>query len=167
MKRLFLLYLLATVFFSCHKANNATRTGCNMQQVYADNAKKVTIISGIWGTVSDMEGDCMPGLTNTCKNCPVQRTIKIYQYTLQANATPSNNSSVLFDSFNSPLIAEVDADTSGFFQANIPSGHYSIAVVQNGKLYANSLDGLGGLNPFTFTSGRQNINIVMANTAAF
>jgi len=162
------MHLLATVFFfSCHKANNATRTGCNMQQVYADNAKKVTITSGIWGTVSNMEGDCMPGLTNTCKNCPVQRTIKIYQYTLQAIATPSDNSPVLFDSLNSPLIAEVDADTSGFFQVNIPVGHYSIAVVENGKLYSNWLDRQGGLSPFTFTSGRQNINIVMANKAAF
>ena len=86
---------------------------------------------------------------------------------MQANATPSDNSPVFFDSFNSPLIAQVNADENGFFQINIPSGHYSIAVIENGKLYANSLDGQGGLNPFTFTSGIQNVNIVMTYKAVF
>ena len=170
MKNLLQFFMVAFLFISCHKDNNATQIGCNMQQVYADNAKKVTITSGIWGTVSNMEGDCMPTVppsTNTCKNCPVQRTIKIYQYTLQANATPSDNSPVFFDSFNSPLVAQVDADENGFFQVNIPSGKYSIAVVENGNLYAKSLDGRGGLNPFTYTSGRQNINIVMTYKAVF
>lgn len=156
-------------FASCKKSNTPQR-GCNIPQVYSDNAKKVTISSGIWGTVSSMEGDCMPTVppsTNSCKNCPVQRTVKIYQYTLISNATPSGNSSVFFDNFNSPLVAQADADENGFFQISIPAGHYSIAVVENGKLYANTLDGKGGLNPFTFSSGTQNINIIMSYKAVF
>lgn len=161
---------VAFLLISCHKDNNKIQPGCDIQQVYADNAKKVTIPAGIWGTVSDMEGNCMPTVqpsTNTCINCPVKRTVKIYQYTLRANALPSGNSPIFFESFNSPLIAQVDADESGFFQVNIPPGHYSMAVVENGKLYANNSDGQGGLNPFTFTSGIQNINIVMTYKAAF
>ncbi len=169
MKRLFGLYIIATLFFSCHK-DNATQTGCNMQQVYADNANKVTITNGIWGTVSSMEGDCMPTVppsNSSCKNCPVQRTIKIYQYTLLSDAIPSGNSSVFFDSFNTPLVTQTDTDENGFFQVDIPAGHYSIVVVENGKLYANGLDGQGGLCPFAFTSGKQNVNIVMTYKAVF
>lgn len=169
MKRLLGLYIISVLFFGCHK-DNSMQTGCNMQKVYTDNANKVTIANGIWGTVSSMEGDCMPTIppsNSSCKNCPVQRTIKIYQYTLFSNATLSGNSPVFFESFNSPLVAQVDADENGFFQVDIPPGHYSIAVVENGKLYADELDGQGGLNPFTFTSGKQNVNIVMTYKASF
>lgn len=169
MKNIINLSLITFIFFSCHK-DNTTKTGCNMQQVYADNAKKVTITNGVWGTVSSMEGNCMPTIppsTNSCKNCPVQRTVKVYQYALLSNAMPSGNSSAFFDSFNTPLVAQVDTDENGFFQITIPAGHYSIAIVENGKLYANTLDGQGGLNPFTLSSGTQNVDIVMTYKAAF
>lgn len=169
MKKFFILFALAFVFFSCHK-NPVAQEACNLPQVYADNAKKVTITNGIWGTVSSMEGNFMPTVppsTNGKKNCPVQRTVKIYPYTMFDNATRSGSSPYFFDSFNSPLVAEVDADENGFFQIDIPAGHYSIAVVEEGKLYANGIDEQGGLAPFTVASGKQNVNIVMTYKAVF
>ena len=119
MKNFLQFLIIAFLFFSCHKENNRTQSGCNMQQVYADNAKKVTITSGIWGTVSNIEGDCMPTLppsTNSCKNCPVQRTIKIYQYTLEANATPSDNSPVFLRALILPSLHKWTQMKTVFFK---------------------------------------------------
>ncbi len=167
-----ILLSLCTIIFllaSCHKMD-ITQNRCNLQQPYLDNSKKVTIASGIWGTVSFTEGNCMPVIppaSNSCKSCPVQRRIKIYEYTLISNATPSANSSVFFDSFNSTLVAQVETDENGFFQISIPPGHYSVAVVENGKLYVGGLDGQGGLDPVNFINGLQNININMTYKAVF
>src|SRR5215831_3265411 len=155
MKKIASFLFLIMPLVSCHKA--AMQTNCNIDQVYADNAKKVTIKSGIWGTVSLVEGNCMPGTSNsTCRNCPVKRTVKIYQYTLSSKATPSNGSTVFFESFSTQLVSQVSTDDQGFYQADIPAGHYSVAIIENGKLYANGTDGQGGLNPIMFSGTTQN-----------
>lgn len=167
MKTLVRLIIPVWLFASCHKANTP---GCNMEQVYAANVQKVTITNGIWGTVANTQGNCMPSVppaATTCQTCPVQRTIKIYAYSLLSNATPYNGSPVFFDSFNTTLVAEANTDENVFFQVSLPPGHYSLAVVENGKLYANGSDGQGGINPFTFTGGTQNINVVMTYQAVF
>ena len=122
MKSLSGLFIVIFIFFGCDK-DRTTHTDCNIQQAYADNAKKVTITNGIWGTVSSMEENCMPVVpttNSTCKYCPVKRTVKIYQYSLFSNATPSGNSTIFFD-INTPLVAEVNTDDNGFFQLNIPA----------------------------------------------
>ena len=141
---------------------------CNIENTYAINASKVTINNGIWGTVSSMEGNCMPPTNpSTCKNCPVKRTIQVYQYTTLNQATPSGNSGVFFDSFNTPLVAQTTADDDGFFQMNLPAGSYSIAIIENGKIYANGFDGSGGITPFSHTSGVQKLNLTMTYKAVF
>ena len=164
--------LSVLLFISCHKDNNNSTTlnTCNIQQVYADNAKKVAITHGIWGTVSSVEGNCMPTVlpcNSCCRNCPVQRTVKIYQYTTLNDAVTSDPYKVFFDSFNTQLVAQVDTDENGFFQADVPAGKYSIVVIENGKLYANTRDGQGGLSPFTFSSGTKNANLTMTYKATF
>lgn len=170
MKSFLQFSIIASLLVSCHKENNVTQTNCNMQQIYADNEKKVTITSGIWGTISNMEGNCMPMISpsiSTCKDCPIQRTIKIYQYTLLSQATPSDGFPGFFDSLNATLVAEVVSDKNGFFQTNIPPGHYSMAIVENGRLYISSTDGQGGINPFTYTNGIQKLNMIMTYGAVF
>ncbi|MBX2932102.1 MAG: hypothetical protein KF781_09165 [Chitinophagaceae bacterium] len=173
MKTYLLSMCLVVALISCQKNNRdiiTTPTVCDIQEVYAKNANKVTITNGIWGTVSSMEGNCMPIIdpsSNACKHCPVKRTIQFYPYTLHSNATMIGSSNVFFSSFNAPLIAQVDADAEGFFQINIPSGHYSIAIVENGNLYANGRDGYGGLCPVNFTGGLEKINLTMTYKAAF
>jgi hypothetical protein len=86
---------------------------------------------------------------------------------LLSNATPSGNSAAFFDNFNTQLLAQADTDNTGFFQINIAPGTYTIAVVENGKLYANGRDGQGGLNPVTLSGGKQNANIIMTYKAVF
>ena len=169
MKKFAVLLILVLIVIGCHK-DNASETSCNIQQVYLDNANKVTITSGVWGTVSSMEGNCMPMIppsTSTCRNCPVQRTVKIYQYTTLSSAVTTDPYKRFFDSFNTQLLAEVETDENGFFQINISPGHYTIVTVENGKLYAEETDGQGGLNPFILSSGTQNVNIKMTYKAVF
>ena len=169
MRKVFLISVIILSFVGCQKDKTA-EANCDMQKVYVENATKVSITTGVWGTISSMEGNCMPmvGATNgSCKNCPVERSIKIYQYTLSSNATPSLNAVGFFDEFNTKLVTQIKSDKNGFFQANLPNGHYSIAVVENDKLYVTSYDGQGGLNPFILTSGAENINISMTYKAAF
>jgi hypothetical protein len=131
------LLMIMFVFISCRKEYLPAKQ-CDIQKVYEENAARVTITKGIWGTVSSMEGNCMPVTDpSTCKHCPVKRTVKIYEYTLLSQAVPSGSSTVFFDNFNTQLLAQADADSYGFFQINIPPGKYTIAVVENGKLNAN------------------------------
>lgn len=163
------LLLVICVFISCRKDELPAKK-CDIQKVYEENAARVTISNGIWGTVSSMEGNCMPMVYpsgSTCTHCPVKRTVKIYEYTLISQATPSGNSGVFFDNFNTPLLAQADTDENGFFQINIAPGKYTIAVVENGKLYANGRDGQGGLNPVTLSAGKLNANVVMTHKAVF
>ncbi len=169
MKTVFLASLFSICLFGCKK-HRCDPTVCDIQKAHTENATKVTITNGIWGTVSSMEGDCMPSVppqSSSCTHCPVKRTVKIYEYTLLSQAVPSDNSHVFFDSFSTQLVTEVNADDNGFFQTNIPAGHYSIVIVENGKLYANGTDGVGGLNPITYSSGLQNVNLIMTYKAVF
>ncbi len=170
MKYLILVAILSISFLSCKKEGCNNEDGCDIQETYAENALKVSIQNGIWGTVSSMEGNCMPSVPATassCTNCPVKRTVKIYDYTLFSQAIPSVDSPVFFDSFSTQLIAEVNADEDGFFQVNIPAGRYTVVIVENGKLYASEGDGQGGLNPITYTNGLQNVNLKMTYKAVF
>jgi hypothetical protein len=164
MKTALSICLLILLFYCCSKDHNkATSPTCNIEQVYADNAKKVTIANGVWGTVSLEEGNCMPSVPYApCKiqRRPIKRTVKIYQYSTTNNTIPFNPYGPFFDSLNTQLVRQVNTDENGFFQADVPPGHYSIFIVENGKLYAdnNKKDSQGGLHPFSFTSGTINVN---------
>jgi len=169
MKKLFGISLLLTCLLGCDK-EKIVQASCDIQKTYSDNAEKVTITSGIWGTVSSMEGDCMPMVppsTSSCKTCPVKRTVKIYEYTTPDQATPYNNSTTFFDSFSTQIVAEIDTDDDGFYQANIPAGHYTIVILENGKLYANGRDGQGGLSPVIYSGEIQKVNLTMTYKAVF
>lgn len=169
MKHLLVWILLTFASYACHKSNTVI-SGCDILNTYAQNAQKVTITKGVWGTVSSMEGNCMPMVppaTNTCKHCAVQRTIKVYPYTLKQNATLVPNTASFYESFNVPAVAEITADANGFYEINLPNGQYSLAIVENGKLYASGLDGQGGINPVTINGGIQKVNLIMTYKAVF
>ena len=165
LRRLFGFCIISFTFLNCHK-ENVSKPGCDMHQVYADNADKLTISNGIWGTVAFMEGDCMPGSPTTCKTCPVKRTIRIYQYTRLNQARPETSTG-FYDRFNTELVKEFASDDSGFFQLEIPAGDYTIIVVENGKLYSFGFDGQGGISPLTYAGGKQKVNLTLTYKAAF
>ncbi|MBX3256203.1 MAG: hypothetical protein KF862_18845 [Chitinophagaceae bacterium] len=153
------------LFIGCRKDSNSfTPIDCDIQQVYVSNAKKITIPQGVWGTVSFAEGDYMPTISYhapSIQHCPAERTVKIYQYSTVNDAVPGNPYGNFFDSLNTQLVTQVHTDENGFFQADIPAGHYSIFVVENGKLYANKKHEQDGLSPFHFTYHTINVNLVM------
>lgn len=168
MKKIIIIFCFTALLVGCKKSEDRQEC-CNIEKAYANNEKKVTITNGIWGTVANMEGNCMPmvGPGSTCKTCTVQRKIQVYPYTLKGNATLTAGEFVFYDSFNSTLIQEVNADAEGFYEMSLPAGTYSVAIVENGKLYANSTDGNGGLNPVTVSNGRIKFNVTMTYKAVF
>ena len=100
MKNIIGICLLSICLLSCKK-HHCKEKSCDIQKTYTTNAGKVSIPNGIWGTISSIEGNCMPMVppsSSTCKHCPVKRTVKIYEYTLRSQATPSDNSQIFFES---------------------------------------------------------------------
>lgn len=166
MYRIVAFVLLAAIIAGCKKEKNQPQLGCDMQKIYTDNEKKLTLAKGVWGTVASSEGDCMPSVSpgppvlNTCGyTCPVKRTIKVYAYTLATNATHYLGD--FYTDFNSTLVAETESDENGFYQVNVPDGHYSLAIVEDGKLYANTWDTAGGLTPMIISNDVQKVNLTM------
>lgn len=166
----FFLSTLTLLFLSCRKDEKSQpAAGCDIQKVYVDNASKVTISNGIWGTVAFTEGNCMPVVpptSSTCKTCPVKRTVRIYEYTTFSQAIPQDGRG-FYDSFSTQLVKEFDTDSGGFFQTELAPGNYTIVVLENGKLYTFGLDGQGGLSPVNFTGGKQNVNLTLIYKAVF
>jgi len=116
-------------------------------QIVAKNNTKIAIKTGVSGTLLKIEGDCMPtrGIS-TCKEYPVSRTLYVYEYTTFLNVVGYGP---LYYTVNSKLIGLCTADTEGFFQIALLPGKYSIFIKENDGLYANGLDGQGGINPVT------------------
>lgn len=169
MRSTILLILLALLAGSCEKRCVEPAPSCDIQKARTENNAKVTITVGVWGTVSFMEGNCMPIIdpaNTTCRHCPVKRTVRIYAYTTRSQATASGSGG-FYDSFSTILIKEVETDANGFFQATLPSGQYTLVAVENGKLYANSSDTQGGINPFTVESDAKKADLVITYKATF
>lgn len=169
MRSLVTLILSLLLLTACSKNTQEATPNCDIKVAYEGNPAKVTIQKGVWGTVAFMEGNCMPVFdpkSSTCKTCPVQRTVRFYEYTLRSQATPQNGPS-FFDSFTTQLVKEVTSDEQGFFQADLPAGKYTVVVVENGRLYSFGADSGGGLSPVTVTGSPQNLNLTLTYRAVF
>lgn len=92
--------------------------------------------------------------------------LRIYQYTMENQAVKSGTAS-FYDSFSTQLVKQVETDDNGFFQADLPAGKYTMVVVENGKLYVNSRDIYGGINPFTYSGGTEKLNFIISYKAYF
>lgn len=173
MKHLCLAALLSLGLVSCEKQDNEKNTSadeCSKSAGYAPFETKITVSQGVYGTVHFTQGNCMPtgGLDLTdCRTCPVKRNVRIYKYSLISDAVRAANSSDFFERLNTALIAETESDANGFFQVTLQPGTYTMVVVENGKLYANSGDGQGGINPFTVGSGIKNVDMSITYKAVY
>ncbi|AKD03502.1 hypothetical protein POKO110462_06080 [Pontibacter korlensis] len=118
----------------------------NTERLLLLNQDKVTITEGVAGTLTLIEGNCMPIIdeNSTCKEYPVKRSIKIYPYTTIQDVEQHDQK---YYTINARPILTVSSDAEGFYQAKLPAGTYSVFVVEDGKLYANGIDGQGGINP--------------------
>jgi outer membrane murein-binding lipoprotein Lpp len=175
MKQLFACLVALCLLAGCSKTKeNATAKKqlnlCDMSQVLPLNAAKVTITNGVWGTVSEMKGNCMPMVgpgPSGCSHCCMQRTVQIYQYTTAAQANAAPGQMGFYNSFTTQLVKQVVTDAEGFFQADLPAGKYSIVIVENGKLYSNVFDGGGGIGGVQVTGGQQRYDFVSTYQATF
>ncbi len=169
MRKLAVLGIAFSLLAACDERQDKP-SSCNAESAYSRNESKVTVGNGVWGTVTFTEGDCMPriGGKSTCKTCPVQRTVRIYNYTtLNDVVDDANPHDSFYTSFNTTLIKEVEADTNGFFQAELPAGTYTVVVIENGKLYANSFNGQAGINPINIGNGKKKLNLSINWKAAY
>jgi len=165
MKATYLFLCMLVALSSCKKsAKQDDAVKADIDKVQEKNSAKVTITSGVWGTVSKKEGDCMPiydAKTTTCKQYAIQREVRIYAYTTNDNATPKVPLNGLYDSFNTQLVKTVNADAEGFFQTQLTDGKYTIVFVEEGKLYASTGDGQGGISPVEVKNNKVVANLVL------
>jgi hypothetical protein len=172
MQRISLLIFVCTLLSGCDKdaATSSDNLNCDINSIYNLNASKLYISSGIYGTVSSMEGNCMPMIppaNNSCTHCPVSRTIRIHAYTRIQDATTATGRPGFYTQVNTNLIKEITTDKEGFFQTELTAGQYSLFILENGLLHAASTDGNGGLNPIAITTGKQKADLVMKYKASF
>jgi hypothetical protein len=135
---------------SCNKNEESQVTdnniNTNINELIDKNLEKVTIASGLTGTLYKIEGNCMPAIDtiSSCKKYPIKRKILIYEYTTQSQVEGSGTN---FETVLTRKIAETVSDADGFYEVNLEPGIYSVFVHEKGKYYANLFDGNGGINP--------------------
>lgn len=141
--------LMLLLFAGCKKDESANNKWLNKtQELYKYNEAKITITEGIAGTLTLIEGNCEPVIdeNSTCKEYPVKRKIRVYEYTLMSQ---TEHDAAVYSKVNTKLITTVECDNEGFYQLKIAPGNYSVFIEEKGKLYASGLDGQGGVNPVT------------------
>src|SRR5712664_1162485 len=77
------------------------------------------------GTVLFLEGNFMPG-TPTGTTTPVRREMRIYVLASQFSDVVPSGIPGFYRHVNTPLVARVWSDYSGFFEVALPPGKYSL-----------------------------------------
>jgi hypothetical protein len=102
---------------------------------------------GIAGRVYLKTGNNMPApgqKINAGK--PVSTLILVYELTTRDEATENG---IHYTNLKTKLIAKGQSNTDGYYTIALPPGSYSVFVMDNNQLYANSFDGKGNINPVT------------------
>jgi hypothetical protein len=160
---LFIIIVLC-LFIACIKAGDKmVNDKCNILTIQQQNSSRVTVASGVWGTVSLRQGNCMPtsDKTSTCSECPAEREVRIYSYTTIHDVEPVTSSPYLDKNFKTQLIKTVMADDQGFYQTELPEGKYTVVIVEDDNLYVPTFDVDGGLSTVTVKQGKVNLNLLI------
>lgn len=112
---------------------------------------------GLAGQVIWFEGDMMPTINDEpdvnrkrFKGEPVQRVLHIHQLTTMDEATSEGP---FFKDIKTELVATVETNEEGEFSISLPTGQYSVFVVEEEGLFANLFDGEGYINPVEVKEG--------------
>ena len=108
------------------------------------------IIQGVMGTVSFWLGDFMP-VEPSGQIQPVERSVFIYEATTM-NDVFSTTYGGFVDSVFTELVATTTSDADGRYAVELPTGTYSVFVLEEGQLYANSFSN-EYINPVTVDRG--------------
>ena len=114
------------------------------------NEPLVSISQGIWGDVWFWTGDFQP-ICPTGEVTAVTREIRIHELTRYDDVEIEDF--VFYYNIQTELIASVWSDSLGFFEVELEPGTYSIFVVENDMLYANSWDVQGYIFPVDVWEG--------------
>lgn len=142
-----------------------------IDELMVHNRQKITIQQGLAGTLTYKTGNCMPGLrendceTGSCRETPLKDSLYVYSYTLDNQAARDNEG--YYTSVSTTLAARIAPDYEGFFQASLAPGTYSVFIRDGNRLYANSSDGFGGINPVTVTAGNVTYNRQTRDNAVY
>lgn len=145
MKKRLLYFSLLLVFAACEKRTGQSGVNWNSEsELHEHNARKVSISSGVAGTLIQREGNCMPIIEEgACQWFPIANAVQIFEYTTLDDV---QGSGPFFDSVYTKLIAEVILDNEGFFQFSLDTGMYSVFILEKGNYYANSYNSQRGIN---------------------
>jgi hypothetical protein len=153
------------VLVACKKDSaESTRVWASEEELYDFNAKKISIATGMAGTLIQREGNCMPVIEEgACRFFPVLRTIQFYDFTTQ-NDVEGNGPA--YDAVKTQLRGEIVTDNDGFYQLALDTGTYSVFIYENGKYYANSYS-RGGIYPIDVKTDSVSQNILVLDYAAY
>jgi len=160
--------LLITLLISCENEieQKTDRKNYNLEELFHLNNSKITIKQGIAGTLTMKEGNCMPmiGIGGNCITFPVQRTIRVYEYTTLKEVKGHISS---YDAVSSKLVGKTETDADGFYQIGLPPGKFSLFIMEKNKFYANGLDGQGGINPISIEKDSVTIGLFNIDYAVY
>lgn len=107
---------------------------------------------GITGTISWIEGNQMPMITESGKGdvkssaIPVKRTVRIYPLIKISDLKMEDG---LFTAVAEKPITEIESDESGVYSIQLSPGRYSVLIVEEDGMFASIFDGDGNVNPVT------------------
>lgn len=138
-----LLLALASLISCSESNNNNTRLfRADATATIAEEQNTVTIKTGIYGTTLLKEGNCMPTFgpgrktsSGDCQSKAVQDTLVIHELTSWDDMIGNGS---LYDGAKSDFIRNVISNSEGFYEVELAAGGYSIFILHNGKLFANS-----------------------------
>jgi hypothetical protein len=125
-----IVYLLS---FSACNINDHDCPGINLPP---DNHTRVTVTQGVWGNVWFWEGNFQPYCPSG-KVIPVVRQIYIHEGTPPDSV--ESDGRVIFR-IKTRLITVVNSDGSGFYEASLDSGAYSLFIKEDSVYYADGGD---------------------------
>jgi len=143
-------------------AQKAAETVSNMSKRAKLSRELGKNVSGITGKVTELSGNNMPSTNKTTKSFgkAVSRVVVVYPLaTADDFVEDSLNPSFFIRAKKLNPVAIVRSRLSrggdGSFQIPIKPGKYSVFVIENGKLYANSYDGAMHINPVEVVKGKK------------
>ena len=139
-----------------------------VEDLYVHNEKKVTVGEGVYGTLIQAEGNCMPIINwekTTCKNYPVKRKILIYESTKYDQVEQKDW--VFYTEIKTKFIAEVESDDEGFYEIKLSPGKYSVFIEEKGLLYGRTFDSEGYISLVEVESGEAIEHNLMIDYASY
>ena len=136
---------------------------CRSQKEAASSAE---LRQGISGYVKERVGNQMPSPdAPASEGRPLRTTVFIYEAT-SLSQVERTGSSPFYSSVKTKLVKTTEADSSGYFSAELPAGRYSVFTKVDGQFYANSFDSQNNIALVTVVENKvTEVNITVSARA--